>query len=627
MRLSTFVPFALAFAVAGGAAYVAAMASVQLLEKNSVADVAFELELSGHDWASVQADGLQVILSGEAPTEAARFNALSASGTVVDAARLIDNMSVTEAQPIIAPRFSIEILRNDAGVSLIGLIPTATNRDLVLSRISRVVGDTQITDLLETADFPEPDGWPEAVDYALDTLRDLPRSKISVEAGFLDVTAITDSESEKARLEGQLTRAAPPEVRTAIHISAPRPVISPFTLRFLLNDTTARFDACAADTEVAQRAILAAAIDAGMTGKADCRLGLGVPTTRWGEAGVAAINAVKDLGSGSVTIADTEVTLIATEGTDENVFNRVSAALERDLPDLFNLTAVLPTPVDETEEGPAEFVATRSPEGNVQVRGHLGDTLSQNAVANYAKARFGADAVYVVSDDHSALPPKWPLRTLAGLAALAELHNGSVTVTADRVTVRGTSGNPNISADVAQVLADELGEGQAFSINVSYSEALDPNANIPTVDECIAQVVSIGTAQKITFEPGSSTLDAESQQTVRQIADILRGCPEFDMEVAGHTDSQGREEMNLSLSQTRAEAVVTALRDERIVWPGLRAQGYGESTPIADNGTEEGRELNRRIEFTLIAPDTDPAETADTAEAATESTEEETQSE
>ncbi|WP_147126096.1 OmpA family protein [Shimia ponticola] len=624
MRLSNIAPFALAFALAGGAAYVAAMGSVKLLERNSIADVAFELELAGHDWASVQADGLQVILSGEAPTEATRFNALSVSGTVVDAARLIDNMNVTEAQEIVAPRFSIEILRNDAGVSLIGLIPQDTDRDLVLSRIERVVGDAPVTDLLETSDFPEPDGWAEAVDYALDSLRDLPRSKISVEAGSLDITAITDSQSEKARLEGQLTRNAPPEVLTAIHISAPRPVISPFTLRFLSNGSTARFDACSADTETSQRAILAAAVQAGMNDKGECRLGLGVPTTQWGEAGVVAIRAVGELGSGSVTIADTEVTLIATEGTDADLFNRVSARLERDLPDLFSLTAVLPTPVDDSEEGPAEFIATRSPEGDVQVRGHMGDTLSTNAVENYAKARFGADTVYVVPEDHSALPQRWSLRVLAGLAALAELNNGAVTVTEDRVSVRGNSGNPNISAAVAQVLADELGEGQDFSINVSYSEALDPNANIPTVAECIEQVVSIGTAQKITFEPGSSTLDSASQQTVRQIADVLRTCPEFEMEVAGHTDSQGREEMNLSLSQTRAEAVLTALRDERIAWPGLRAQGYGETTPIADNGTEEGREANRRIEFTLIETDTDAT---DADPAAADSTEEETESE
>ncbi|MEM1302381.1 MAG: OmpA family protein [Pseudomonadota bacterium] len=624
MRLSSFVPFALAFTLAGGAAYVAATASVQLLERNSVDDVSFELELSGHDWASVEADGLQVILSGEAPNEAARFNALSASGTIIDAARLIDNMGVAEAQQLVAPRFSIEILRNDGGVSLIGLIPEATDRDLVAARITRAVGDAQITDLLETANFPEPDGWPETVDYALTTLRDLPRSKISIQAGRLDITAITDSESEKARLEGRLSRSAPPEVRTAINISAPRPVISPFTLRFLSDGGTARFDACAADTEIAQRAILAAAVQAGMSGKSDCRLGLGVPTTQWGEAGVAAIRAVGALGSGSVTISDTDVTLVATEGTEPALFDRVSATLERDLPDLFTLSAVLPVAVAETEEGPAEFVATRSPEGDVQVRGHLGDTLSQSAVENYAKARFGADGVYVVSDDHSALPQKWSLRTLAGLAALAELHNGSVSVTDDRVTVRGTSGNPNISAVVAQVLADELGEGQDFSINVSYNEALDPNANIPTVAECIAQIVSIGTAQKITFEPSSATLDADSQQTVRQIADILRTCPEFEMEVAGHTDSQGREEMNLSLSQTRAEAVVTALRDERIAWAGLRAQGYGETTPIADNGTEEGREANRRIEFTLVETEADATDTASDTEPAPE---EETQSE
>ncbi|MGR3492364.1 MAG: OmpA family protein, partial [Shimia sp.] len=84
-------------------------------------------------------------------------------------------------------------------------------------------------------------------------------------------------------------------------------------------------------------------------------------------------------------------------------------------------------------------------------------------------------------------------------------------------------------------------------------------------------------------------------------AEVLRECADPAIEVAGHTDSQGREEMNLELSQARAEAVVTALREERILAEGLQARGYGEARPIADNDTAEGREANRRIEFTLIA--------------------------
>jgi OOP family OmpA-OmpF porin len=72
------------------------------------------------------------------------------------------------------------------------------------------------------------------------------------------------------------------------------------------------------------------------------------------------------------------------------------------------------------------------------------------------------------------------------------------------------------------------------------------------------------------------------------------------MEIGGHTDAQGSEEGNRALSQARAEAVLVALQGRRVDVSGLVAKGYGEANPIADNETEEGREANRRIEFTLI---------------------------
>ncbi|MBC7145649.1 MAG: OmpA family protein [Thioclava marina] len=72
------------------------------------------------------------------------------------------------------------------------------------------------------------------------------------------------------------------------------------------------------------------------------------------------------------------------------------------------------------------------------------------------------------------------------------------------------------------------------------------------------------------------------------------------MEVAGYTDNQGREEMNLQLSQERAQAVIRGLLDRGILIGNLVAKGYGEDQPIASNDTEEGREENRRIEFVLL---------------------------
>ncbi|MEM9267805.1 MAG: OmpA family protein, partial [Pseudomonadota bacterium] len=68
----------------------------------------------------------------------------------------------------------------------------------------------------------------------------------------------------------------------------------------------------------------------------------------------------------------------------------------------------------------------------------------------------------------------------------------------------------------------------------------------------------------------------------------------------GHTDSQGRESSNMALSQSRADAVVDALLTQGLDTVYLRAVGFGETQPIADNETEDGRAQNRRIAFRLL---------------------------
>ena len=109
--------------------------------------------------------------------------------------------------------------------------------------------------------------------------------------------------------------------------------------------------------------------------------------------------------------------------------------------------------------------------------------------------------------------------------------------------------------------------------------------------------------RKISFEPGSDTIDAAGAAIMDDIAEILKKCGELKIEIGGHTDSQGREVMNQQLSQSRAQAVLAELRKRRVLTASYTAKGYGESQPIADNKTEEGREANRRIEFKVILPE------------------------
>lgn len=606
MRLSSVFTIAATFCGAAVLCVVAAGFAVSAVEDGSRRAVRDMLDLRNMVWAEVDTDGLQVFLAGTAPTEAARFKALSVAGTIVDAARVIDQMLVQDAADIAPPRFSIEILRNDRGISLIGLVPKATNRKALLADVAKATDGAPVADLLDAADYPYPETWPDALAYAVRSLGKLPRTKISVSAERVEITAMVDSAEAQRRMETDLARSAPDDVRLALDISAPRPVITPFTLRFLIEDGTARFDACSADTEEARERILRAASHAGLQAKADCVVGMGVPSPQWARATELAIAAVGELGGGSVTFSDADIALWAPQGTPQGQFDDVVGQLEADLPEVFALQATLPPLPDESAPVVPEFIATLSPEGQVLIRGRLNSEATRDTVNSFAQARFSSDAVHVTARVAEGLPKTWPLRVLTALEALSYLSNGAVTVTPDALSVQGNTGRKSASAEISQFLSEKLSGSEQFSLDVTYKEALDPVAGLPTPDECEAKIAAVQTGRKINFEPGSANIDSAGAEIMDEIAEILKRCGEIRMEIGGHTDSQGREGMNEQLSEQRAQAVLNELRLRRVLTSTIDAKGYGESRPIADNDTEDGRETNRRIEFRLIRPEPVP---------------------
>jgi OOP family OmpA-OmpF porin len=593
-----------AFALAALLAVVAAAWAGRVIETRTAAEVQSLLEREGLTWVEVASDGLQVRLTGTAPTEALRFRAVNLTGSLVDAGRIRDRMEVTPAQAIKAPRFSVELLRNDKGISLIGLVPASHGSAALAAEVAEATPQAEVTDMLTQADYAAPEGWDTAVEFGLTALAMLPQSKISIEAGKVTITAISGSESQRNRLRRELEREKPEGLRADIRISAPRPVLTPFTLRFIIDQDGARFDACSADTEVARNRIIAAALAAGLKGKADCTIGLGAPSPRWAEAAQLGIRAVAALGAGSITFSDADVTLLATPDTPRAGFDRIVGELQAALPDVFSLKATLPEKPDTgPAEGPAEFVATLTPEGQVQLRGRLTDDVLRAAVASFAKAHFGADKVYIATVPDPTLPEGWPVRVLAGLQALSELTEGRVVVRADMVEVTGVTATIAARDAVTRVLSARLGKGQSFKVNLRYDQALDPLAALPTPLECVTAMNAVLARQKITFAPGSAEIDSSARDTMDALAEEMRKCPDIAMEIAGHTDAQGRDTTNLALSQARAEAVLLGLQGRRVLVGSLTAKGYGEARPIADNDTAAGREANRRIEFTLIGTD------------------------
>lgn len=115
-----------------------------------------------------------------------------------------------------------------------------------------------------------------------------------------------------------------------------------------------------------------------------------------------------------------------------------------------------------------------------------------------------------------------------------------------------------------------------------------------------ARLSTIAARDPIQFETGSNELTPASAATIAQIAQLMLDNPTVRIEIGGHTDSDGEEEANLALSQSRAEAVLAALTAAGIEPQRMIAVGYGETLPIGSNETQEGKARNRRIEFLVL---------------------------
>lgn len=101
----------------------------------------------------------------------------------------------------------------------------------------------------------------------------------------------------------------------------------------------------------------------------------------------------------------------------------------------------------------------------------------------------------------------------------------------------------------------------------------------------------------INFETGKSVMKPESHFFVEQIAEMLTNDPSIKISIEGHTDNTGTAAANQTLSQNRAKAVMDAIIAKGIDKGRLSSKGWGQTKPMADNSTEEGKALNRRVEI------------------------------
>lgn len=598
-----------ALAAAAAGSVWAAQEAADLIETRNRDAAATALVDGGHAWAVVSTDGLRATISGTAPDESARFRALRAVSERVNPDQLRDAITVAPAQDLPPPVFRLELLRTGDSLTVMGLVPGGLDaEDRLAATVAEKAPDLSLSKLVTASAEPVPEGWEAAAQLAVTGVAGLRDARAVVVAQDISLTGMAHDRASASALETALTTALPEGWNLTLDVAVPRPVLAPFVTRFRLDGGVARFDACAATDADGAARIRAAARAAGLPQDAPaCTVAHGAPDDDWDSVAAMAIGVLQGLGAGAVTVSDITVTLAPGADVPRSAADAARNRLEQDLPTGYRV--VLPDgngmTAGQADPGAASmpaFGATRSPEGIVQIRGPLPDAMSDDLVRNFSAARFDSEHLTLALRRRSDLPEGWGLRVLAGLDAFSRLDRGWLSVTPAMILLRGATGDPALQADLAARMSASLGPSAAFQLDIDYEEDLDPIAALPTPEECLADVQAVQARNKITFAPGSTELDGVALGVVRRIAAVLRDCDGVAMEIGGHTDSQGRAEMNAALSQSRADAVLGALMGERVLIGSLVAVGYGADQPVADNGTEAGREANRRIDFRLRYP-------------------------
>jgi outer membrane protein OmpA-like peptidoglycan-associated protein len=158
-----------------------------------------------------------------------------------------------------------------------------------------------------------------------------------------------------------------------------------------------------------------------------------------------------------------------------------------------------------------------------------------------------------------------------------------------------------------------LPAGKSYSISAFakgfafHSERFDvpPESGYKVIEKNILlhpeEVGRIVVLNNIFFDFDKSTLRPESKGELNNLTNMMKQNPTMRIEIRGHTDSKGSNKYNITLSKNRAKSVVEYLIGMGGVEPRrLEAYGYGEEVPIASNATDEGRQLNRRVEFKIL---------------------------
>lgn len=170
--------------------------------------------------------------------------------------------------------------------------------------------------------------------------------------------------------------------------------------------------------------------------------------------------------------------------------------------------------------------------------------------------------------------------------------------------------------EIAKIAQEELAQSRSEQAATKQSDALavERNARTTAEQQAAAALAKLAAVQEdarglvisltgsVLFPTNQSTLLPSAEARLRQVAEVLLEAPDRNLIVEGHTDSQGSDSYNQTLSQARADRVRDLLVQSGYRATLVKSSGMGETRPVADNATADGRANNRRVEIVVVRP-------------------------
>ncbi|MEM7506232.1 MAG: OmpA family protein [Pseudomonadota bacterium] len=599
IRYLTFVAF---FATTAIGIYLAGQRGAAVYETLMVERVRQGFAVLEVDWITLKSDGLRLELHGRAPNVEGQALAARTARAIAAHAHVVDFTSATISPPPVLEPVLIELHRDADGLTATGRMAGEEMRQAFSSRIEATSPGLFRYDLTGTNAAKPPPGWGAEVDLAVLAVTSLSEAYLKLAPGQVLIEGVAPDEEARAVLQDQLIALAGPEISLALDLRVPPQVIIPFRFAAQKDFGGLRVEACAARDLDEQSALLAAMTRHRVADHAGaCPVGLGGPEGAWAEAVSAGLAALDLLPAGRLEVTYQAAELEAEPPTEPERFDSAVSLLQGLLPEGFTLE----TRLYGSANGPAAprdsfWLSFREREGKLHLAGRMATTPERDALLTYGRALFGKTALQAnLGLIDGPPPPDWQKAAQSVLDAMEALDDTRAELTAGRLRISGTMKDPVAAGSLRRELIAALPD---FEVRTRIAVDL-PSAigSLPlNTQTCVAEMNRVITASDLAFETGSAVIEAASLDVLDELAAIFARCKGVRLEIGGHTDSQGNEEYNLQLSQSRAEAVLDALLSRAVALDRLSAKGYGEAEPLASNQTPEGRAANRRIEFKAL---------------------------